>query len=243
MNHNILAITCSTECASVACLHQGQITVANNQQDKQHSEVILDLIEKTFPNGLSMKDIDCIATDIGPGSFMGIRTAIATTQGLALAYHTPVYAINSLHLLALAASLSATSEQHHILTALDARRNQWYFACWQNTQIGSSQQSSHQPKIAHKQLQEIQSPTVGSADECLALSTIKPLLLHHEKKQKSLLFAGNVWEKIDNQAKHLQVKHRYPEATLLAKIAQQNPLLWRPIEQLEPLYVRNHVAY
>lgn len=43
--------------------------------------------------GIMMKDLECIAVSIGPGSFTGLRIGIATARGLSLALDIPVAGI------------------------------------------------------------------------------------------------------------------------------------------------------
>jgi tRNA threonylcarbamoyladenosine biosynthesis protein TsaB len=66
--------------------------------------------------------LDLIAVNHGPGSFTGIRSAVAAARGLALAVGLPVLAIGSLETLAAAAPAGPGP----LLAALDARRGQLY---------------------------------------------------------------------------------------------------------------------
>lgn len=70
--------------------------------------------------GLRYADLDLIAVNRGPGSFTGIRCAVALGRGLALAADRPVLGITSFEALALAAGGGP------LVTALDARRGEVY---------------------------------------------------------------------------------------------------------------------
>ena len=55
--------------------------------------------------GLSREEIEGLAVGIGPGSYTGIRLAIAIAQGWHLADRLPVFAISSLEAMAVQASI------------------------------------------------------------------------------------------------------------------------------------------
>ena len=73
--------------------------------------------------GLAYRDLDLLAVNRGPGSFTGIRSAVAAARGLALAAGLPVLAVNTLETLAAATGPDGTG---NLLAALDARRGQVY---------------------------------------------------------------------------------------------------------------------
>jgi tRNA threonylcarbamoyladenosine biosynthesis protein TsaB len=74
--------------------------------------------------GLAPADLDLVACGVGPGSFTGMRIAVATAAALAFAAGKPVLDVGSLHGIA----ANAPPEARRILVALDARRGR-VFAC------------------------------------------------------------------------------------------------------------------
>ena len=72
-------------------------------------------------------DIECIAVGIGPGSYTGIRAAIALTQGWQLAAGVKVQAADSLEALALGRQQIA-GDRGEITFAVDAARGEFYLA-------------------------------------------------------------------------------------------------------------------
>jgi tRNA threonylcarbamoyladenosine biosynthesis protein TsaB len=72
--------------------------------------------------GVDYTALDVLAVNHGPGSFTGIRSAVAAARGLALAAGLPVLAVGSLETLATAAA----DGPGPLLAALDARRGQVY---------------------------------------------------------------------------------------------------------------------
>jgi tRNA threonylcarbamoyladenosine biosynthesis protein TsaB len=73
-------------------------------------------------HGLERSAIGLIAVASGPGSFTGLRVAIATVKGLAEPFAIPVVAISVLQAVALASSVEG-----NVVPALDAQRNEVFF--------------------------------------------------------------------------------------------------------------------
>jgi tRNA threonylcarbamoyladenosine biosynthesis protein TsaB len=72
---------------------------------------------------LEYRELGAIAVNPGPGSFTGLRSAVAAARGLALAAALPVLAVTSLEALAAAVPEGAAGT---LVAALDARRGQVY---------------------------------------------------------------------------------------------------------------------
>src|SRR5699024_4427331 len=71
--------------------------------------------------GLGIKDMDLFATTTGPGSFTGLRIALATIKGFAHIYNKPVVGVSTLE--ALAFNLPYNDI---VVPMLDARRDRVY---------------------------------------------------------------------------------------------------------------------
>ncbi len=78
---------------------------------------------------LAPTDLDGVACGVGPGSFTGIRVAVATAATLAYAADLPVVDVGSLHGIA----ANAASDAPHVLVALDARRGNVFCAWFERT--------------------------------------------------------------------------------------------------------------
>ena len=62
-----------------------------------HAEVLAGMVEEVFQKaGLTPADIDRLAVCTGPGSFTGLRVALAFAKGFALPRQLPVVGINAL---------------------------------------------------------------------------------------------------------------------------------------------------
>ncbi len=104
---SILAVDTSSPQGLVALkTKEGQILEASHFKPLEHNQFILQQVASLLNQAhLSLHDIDYFAASVGPGSFVGTRLAVATTQGLAFGTTKPVVAISHLALIALAAKL------------------------------------------------------------------------------------------------------------------------------------------
>jgi tRNA threonylcarbamoyladenosine biosynthesis protein TsaB len=90
---------------------------------RAQGERLIALIEAVLAEaGLGYAALGALAVNHGPGSFTGVRSAVAAARGLALAADLGVVAVSSLE--ALAAGLRPGSGE--VLAALDARRGEVY---------------------------------------------------------------------------------------------------------------------
>ncbi len=67
-----------------------------DSQAKKQSDSLLEKIDQLLKEAnLSIKDVNVIAVNIGPGSFTGIRVAISTAKGLAIGSGAKIVTFNS----------------------------------------------------------------------------------------------------------------------------------------------------
>lgn len=93
--------------------------------DEGKADQLINLIERLLAEQtLAYADLDLIAVNRGPGSFTGIRSAVALARGLALATELPVLGVTSHQ--AVAARLGRGEDGRPLLVALDARRGEVY---------------------------------------------------------------------------------------------------------------------
>lgn len=130
---NILAIDTSTDICSVAVLSDGEVLKETNLKvNTGHSGTILQIIDDVLRNsGVNKKDINLIATGLGPGSFTGIRIGIATAKGLAAALDCEVRGVSTLDAIA----ANAPESDLHIMPVLDARKGEIYCALYDNKRL------------------------------------------------------------------------------------------------------------
>ena len=95
------------------------------QPEAGKADQLITVVERLLSEqGLGYDDLDVIAVNRGPGSFTGIRSAVALGRGLALAAGLPVMAVTSHE--ALVAGLDADPAGRRLMIALDARRGEVY---------------------------------------------------------------------------------------------------------------------
>lgn len=112
-----LAIDTSTARGSVAVLDGGTVLLEENfNADRSHSASLFTVLERAL--SLAPR-LDQIAVGLGPGSYAGVRIAIAAAIGLQLARGTKLVGLPSVA--ALETNVS------HYLAIGDARRNSFYF--------------------------------------------------------------------------------------------------------------------
>ena len=126
---NILAIDTATEACSVALLTHDNCEELFEIIPRQHTERVLPMVDKILQNAsISLPQLDAIAFNCGPGSFTGVRVGTSVAQGLAFSCGIPVIPISSLAALAQLAFREEKKES--ILSVIDARMNEVYWACY-----------------------------------------------------------------------------------------------------------------
>lgn len=124
----ILALDTSTDACSVALLNNEQRICRFEVVPRGHTKLLLPMVESVLKEAqLSVEELDAIAFGRGPGSFAGIRIATGATQGLAVAFDTPVVPLSTLETLAFQA-LQRCPSAGFILSTLDARMDEVYWA-------------------------------------------------------------------------------------------------------------------
>ena len=102
-----------------------------------HSETLMPLIKQLLEeSNLTLKDIDLLVSDIGPGSFTGIRIGISTIKAFCDVTSQPNVGISSLEALAYSYNFEGL-----ICTLIDAKNDNVYYSLFEHkngiyTQIG-----------------------------------------------------------------------------------------------------------
>ncbi len=126
----LLAVDTATEACSAALLIDGELRQQYREAPREHSHLILPMIEQLMNEaGLSPTQLDALAFGRGPGAFMGIRIAAGVVQGIGFAHDLPVVPVSTLRAMAWNAHQEKGATQ--ILTAIDARMQEVYWAAWQ----------------------------------------------------------------------------------------------------------------
>jgi tRNA threonylcarbamoyladenosine biosynthesis protein TsaB len=128
----ILGLDTSAEACSAALLVDGAITQRLEWAPRRHGELILGMLQGLLEEaGLSLSALDAIAFGRGPGSFTGVRIAVAVAQGVAFGAALSTVPVSTLA--ALAQGEHRRSGRQRILAALDARMGEVY---WGRFELG-----------------------------------------------------------------------------------------------------------
>jgi tRNA threonylcarbamoyl adenosine modification protein YeaZ len=122
----ILALEFSSRERSVAVLAEGGLCVTAMETGGRDVHA-LELIGRALAEArLEREQIECLAVGLGPGSYTGIRAAIAVAQGWQLALPVKLLGIGSAECLAAQAQERGWFGAVNI--AIDAQRNEFYLA-------------------------------------------------------------------------------------------------------------------
>jgi tRNA threonylcarbamoyladenosine biosynthesis protein TsaB len=135
---NILALDTSMGACSAAVLRaDGGARGLFAQQEtmaRGHAEALMPMVAGVMEEaGLAFPKLDLIAATVGPGSFTGVRIAIAAARGLALATGAKLYGTDSLTVMARAALTTGAFEPRPFAVAVDARRGMLYLGLYDAT--------------------------------------------------------------------------------------------------------------
>lgn len=123
-NPYVLAFDCSTPIATVA-LNTTRCEVAHGKQ----AALLVPTIEALMARkGIRYADLDCMVTTIGPGSFTGLRIALAALHGLSLASGVPVKTLTA------AEAVAWGQPDGHFVVALNAGKGEAFLQTFVVTQ-------------------------------------------------------------------------------------------------------------
>ncbi len=129
---NILSFDTSTRSASVALMMDGVLVGEILINDKRtHSQKLMPMLESLMSLAdISIDDIDLLAVCVGPGSFTGIRIAVATVKAISHAKNLPIVAINSMENIA----FNVMDSSKKIVSILDAQAGNVYCGIYRSVE-------------------------------------------------------------------------------------------------------------
>jgi tRNA threonylcarbamoyladenosine biosynthesis protein TsaB len=136
----ILAIETSGRTGSIAiALGEQMLSEANFSGPMRHSAEIFPAVHKLLVRfSRKPKEIEHIYISVGPGSFTGLRIAVALAKTMHLANAAKIIAVDTLDVIAANATDYIKEEKvkdlNKIATILDAKRSQFFIAAYQNEQ-------------------------------------------------------------------------------------------------------------
>lgn len=134
---NILCYDTSTDFLSVALAYDGQVLSTHKHVGQSHGLALPKAVDQLLTEaGIGINQLDALSFGRGPGSFTGIRIATGFAHGIALATDIGLIPLSSLATLARTAH--RLTQKTHLLTAIDAKIGEVYWAEYQasaNTSI------------------------------------------------------------------------------------------------------------
>lgn len=119
----ILNIDSAIDTASVCLTRDGKkVAFRKHGEQKEHAAFIHLAIKEVMDEAATeLKHIDAIAITSGPGSYTGLRVAMAAAKGLCYALSKPLIAVNTLEVMA-SAAINTFGSYSLYCPMIDARR-------------------------------------------------------------------------------------------------------------------------
>lgn len=97
-----LGVDTSTERRSVALVQGGRVLADSSSglREGGSTNLLADIDQVLGSAGVKLKQVELYAAAVGPGSFTGLRSGLATVKGLALTTGKPAVGVQTLHALA-----------------------------------------------------------------------------------------------------------------------------------------------
>jgi tRNA threonylcarbamoyladenosine biosynthesis protein TsaB len=238
----LLALDTSTRQAGVAlCDEQTLLGEYTWQIGSNHSVELLERIQRLVVEcGSSMQVIDCVTVATGPGSFNGVRVAVATAKALAFALQKPLVGVSTLEIIA----AQQQQWQGPVCSILEAGRSDLYAACYLFDQVENNGDITYQMRQLSDHLILSPQHLVSYLNEHLDHWAGVP----GERQLSPILFCGELseaarqvlYEQMPGKSLFIDNLQATRHASSLAFLALQrlnkgrieDPML------LEPLYVR-----
>lgn len=231
-NVTLLALDTATEACSVALLRGGEKTHLAQFAQREHTKHILPMVDEILAQaGITLRQVDALVFGRGPGSFTGVRIGAGIAQGLAFGAELPVIPVSNLAAMAQAAYVQYQAE--NVLTAIDARMNEVYFAQWQAQKVRSDfgEFLDWQPVIAEQ--------------VCSPSKAIEQVVQQH---RENAVLVGTGWAAYPelndaNLGKATEIT--LPSALYMLDLALPKWFAGETISplEIEPIYLRNEVTW
>jgi tRNA threonylcarbamoyladenosine biosynthesis protein TsaB len=216
----ILGITTSTQ--QVGCAiggHEGVLAQVHSSRGRRHAESLTPAIDFLRQQArVELDEIGCVAVDVGPGLFTGLRVGIAAAKAMAHALRVPMIGVASLDLVAFPVRWSPRL----VVTAIDARRGELFTAAYRQVPGGIQRLSPHRT------------------------STADDLAAELEASREDMLLVGDGalrYHAALADLRHVELGDHglaYPSAASLVQLAHARALREEFVQpwDLEPLYLR-----
>jgi tRNA threonylcarbamoyladenosine biosynthesis protein TsaB len=221
----ILGIETATDRVSVAIGgHDGVLALVEVTRGRRHAENVMPAVEDACRLAdVTVPEFGCVAVDVGPGLFTGMRVGVATAKAIGMALEIPVVTATSLELLA----LGVVDDVHFVhermvCSVVDARKGEVFHQVHRVTNEGAV---------------GLTEPTCQSPDELAALL--------RERGQEVVCvgdgarrFADTL--KFDHRVTIAGERWAHPSADTLVRLAHRRSLreMWLEPDRVEAMYLR-----
>lgn len=122
----LLAFDCAAAGVSAAVLIDGTaVSSERASMQRGQGESLIPMIQRVLASAkLSLRDLDALATTIGPGSYTGLRIGLSAAAGLTAGTGLPVVGVTTLAALAAEAQAKAPGA---VIVALESQRADLFF--------------------------------------------------------------------------------------------------------------------
>jgi tRNA threonylcarbamoyladenosine biosynthesis protein TsaB len=165
----LLAIETSTHQGSVALLHGNTLLFSEScGAGRSHSSLLFAVLERALNAVPEGARIDQIAVGLGPGSYAGVRIAIAAATGFAIATGAELLGLPS---------IAALSEGEYVALG-DARRSSYYYAhvregeCVEGPTLFTAEEWAE--KLHHTPLPLLASEEIAGLEPAPAIQLVYP---------------------------------------------------------------------
>lgn len=227
MSTSILALDTATDACSAALLLDDDLWLERFAvTPREHTHRILPMVDSLLSEGgITLDRLDALAFGRGPGSFTGVRIGIGIAQGLALGANLPLIGVSTLATLAEGAWRQTGACQ--VLTAIDARMGEVYWAAYRRQKAGVWLSEKCEGVLAPADLAALNADLTGCWATAGTGWKTYPMLLHHDGLQ---LITGATLLPSARDMLALALHHyRYGVS--------------QPVALAEPIYLRNEITW
>jgi tRNA threonylcarbamoyladenosine biosynthesis protein TsaB len=216
----ILGIETATSQVGVAIGGQeGLLASFHSTRDKRHAETLAPAVQFVCAQArVELSEIGCIAVDVGPGLFTGLRVGLAAAKAFAHALRVPMVGVSSLDLVAFPGRLSSRL----IVSTVDARRGEMFYALYRRVHGGV--QRVNDPEVA--QPSDVADQLRALGEDCLVLGDGGARYADEFDALRGVELAREGF--------------RYPTANSLVELAHMEAVREEFVapREIEPLYLR-----
>jgi tRNA threonylcarbamoyladenosine biosynthesis protein TsaB len=220
----ILGIETATQ--QVGCAIGGQEGVLASfgvARGPHHAETLVPSIKFLFEQArMELDEVKCVAVDVGPGLFTGLRVGVATAKAMAMALRVPMIGLSSLDLLA----YSVRHTDRTIVPVIDGKRNEVFWARYRHVAGGIQRLSDYEVSRPEDVVAEL-----NAAKE-------ESLLVGDGVRRYASAFEGEELLQLE------MISNAHPSAKALVELAQPRALREEFVQpsELEVLYLRKSDA-